>query len=430
MGQARGGRPGEIRGGKALRIRLRVEIPRATQHINSSPATMNLPSDTPRLPKLVFFVGWAALLATAWIIWDNAAHPTTGLALVSVVCCVALASVLVAIPFVTDYASRQDEALDNRQRSLQALSVTVAAAAEQVSIAATGLQGIAEAAQENFSKSERLAKQIQEKMAELEARLATAKRDDGEVAARYEAAAKKISKTAGEFEAAVSRASEAAQAAAAIPRHIPELPPVIASRIAEIRPAVAASDSPFVAAPVPVERPARAPRPEPVAAPAAEPIPAQAAEPSLPPEPAAPEAPASQEPAPAPPAPRKCSPRKPAAPPPPAADLVLESPPADESLSAPEIAEPAVSADGATRLIVTAYIGIGNRLFIRGEGPGLTWEKGVPLAFVSIGKWRWDTSDATAAVRFKLYKNDETECSALGERSVEPGAQQELTASF
>ena len=90
----------------------------------------------------------------------------------------------------------------------------------------------------------------------------------------------------------------------------------------------------------------------------------------------------------------------------------------------------AISADGATRLVVTAYIGIGNRLFIRGSGPGLTWEKGVPLTFVSIGKWRWETNDATAPVKFKLYKNDEIECTALGERSVEPGAQQHLTAAF
>jgi len=136
---------------------------------------------------------------------------------------------------------------------------------------------------------------------------------------------------------------------------------------------------------------------------------------------------------PAAPAPRKRSPRK-AAPPVEAAvrDLVLESP-AEEPAppeAAPEAAEPAVSADGATPLVVTAYIGIGNRLFIRGEGPGLTWEKGVPLTFVSIGKWRWETNDASQAVRFKLYKNDELECTALGERSVEPGAQQELSASF
>jgi hypothetical protein len=91
---------------------------------------------------------------------------------------------------------------------------------------------------------------------------------------------------------------------------------------------------------------------------------------------------------------------------------------------------PAVSSDGATRLLVTAYIGIGNRIFIRGDGPGLSWEKGVPLQFVSIGKWRWEAPDATAPVRFKLYKNDEVECAALGERSVEAGSQQELSASF
>jgi len=387
---------------------------------------MNLPSDTPRLPKWIFFLGWAALLTTAWLVWDNAAHPTEGLALVSIVVCVALAAVIVVIPFVADYAARQDEALDNRQRSLQALSVTVAAAAEQVSIAATGLQGIAEAAQENFSKSEQLSKKIQEKMAELDARLAGAKKDDGEIVTRYEVAAKKITKAAGEFDAAVARAAEAARAVPEVPKLIPEVPPVLASRIVEIKPAVLGSNPPFAPpAPVPEPLPASEPAAATESAATAEPIAHQDASPDAP-------APAA-EPAPPPvvPAPRKRSPRKPA---PPASDsapdLVLESPTADEPSVPPDVQEPAVSSDGATRLVVTAYIGIGNRLFIRGEGPGLSWDAGVPLAFVSIGKWRWETNDAARAVRFKLYKNDETECTLLGERSVEPGAQQELTASF
>ena len=94
------------------------------------------------------------------------------------------------------------------------------------------------------------------------------------------------------------------------------------------------------------------------------------------------------------------------------------------------ILERVLSSDGATRLLVTAYIGIGNRLFIRGEGPGLSWEKGVPLQFVSIGKWRWETSDASAPVQFRLYKNDDVECSALGTQTLEPGHQQEVTAAF
>ncbi|MSU49164.1 MAG: hypothetical protein EXS37_08795 [Opitutus sp.] len=93
-------------------------------------------------------------------------------------------------------------------------------------------------------------------------------------------------------------------------------------------------------------------------------------------------------------------------------------------------AERVLTSDGATRLIVTAYIGIGNRLYIRGEGPGLSWEKGVPLQFVSIGKWRWETNEANAPVNFKLYKNDDLECSALGVQTLEPGHQHDLSAAF
>ena len=93
-------------------------------------------------------------------------------------------------------------------------------------------------------------------------------------------------------------------------------------------------------------------------------------------------------------------------------------------------AERVMTSDGATRLLITAYIGIGNRLFIRGEGPGLSWEKGVPLSFISIGKWRWETNDAVQPISFKLYKNDELECNALGKRTLDPGYQQEVTATF
>jgi hypothetical protein len=92
--------------------------------------------------------------------------------------------------------------------------------------------------------------------------------------------------------------------------------------------------------------------------------------------------------------------------------------------------EKVLSSDGATRLIATAYIGIGNRLFIRGEGPGLSWEKGVPLQFVSIGKWRWETAETAAPVRFKLYKNDDVECPGLGTVVLDPGYQQEVIAKF
>ena len=154
--------------------------------------------------------------------------------------------------------------------------------------------------------------------------------------------------------------------------------------------------------------------------------------------------PPTPEPAPAPaptPAPASAPASAPAPAPatPPAVDEFVQfapdefpsaSPVAEFKLHSPDATVSSVTADGATRLLATAYIGIGNRLFIRGEGPGLSWEKGIPLAFVSIGKWRWETTETAATVTFKLYKNDTVECTALGEQSIAPGHLTEVTAAF
>lgn len=101
-----------------------------------------------------------------------------------------------------------------------------------------------------------------------------------------------------------------------------------------------------------------------------------------------------------------------------------------EPSPAASVVERVISSDGATRLIVTAYIGIGNRLFVRGNGPGLSWDKGVPLQFVSIGKWRWETNDASGPVQLKLLKNDQQESVGLGALTIDPGHQHEVTATF
>jgi uncharacterized protein YoxC len=412
---------------------------------------MNLPSDTPKMPKWMFILGFLIFIGLAWLIENGAAHPFSGEALLYTFACVTIAVVVGVIPFVTEYARQQDEALDNRHRSLQALSVTVAAASEQISIAATGLNGISEAAQDNYSKTERLSKEISDKVAALEAQLAKAKKDEGASAAKLEAYAERLAKIAEQFEAGVAKAARAAEskqaakaaaaaAAAVAAAHVPEPAPIAASSIAEVLPVVNTSDHPF-------EKPiaATAPGAEP-AAPEVAPETAEATKAETSPT----ASPADEAPAVAldtPPevatTPRKRAPRKtapvaePAESPAPAAEEpasepILE-PASTEESPAPlvqEIPEPAVSADGATRLVVTAYIGIGNRLFIRGDGPGLSWDKGVPLTFISIGKWRWETNDATSTIRFRLFKNDSVECTALGEASVEPGAQQELSAAF
>jgi hypothetical protein len=391
---------------------------------------MNFPSDSPRLPKWIFFVAWAMLVATAYFIYDGSSHPWSGAPLLAIVVCVALAAVLVAVPFIADYAHNQDEALDNRQRSLQTLAATVASSSEQIAIATAGLQKLTGIAQENAAQSERLAQLIQDRVAELRASVVAVKKDDSDAVAKLDAAVKKISKVASELETKAAKLPEAARSVPVMPAAAAptELPPVPVSKMVEIKPAVSGpSHSPFE---TPAAIPAAVPEPPPVEAMASPvgPEPAPVAAATLVAAPAAADVPAEAPP----PPPRKRSPRKPAAAVQPPADLVLESsPPETPAESSPsEIAEPAVSSDGATRLVVTAYIGIGNRLTIRGEGPGLSWEKGAPLSFVSIGKWRWETNDATAPVKFKLYKNDEIECTALGERSVAPGTQQDLSASF
>lgn len=103
-------------------------------------------------------------------------------------------------------------------------------------------------------------------------------------------------------------------------------------------------------------------------------------------------------------------------------EIVYDAEPATHSA-------PAKTADGTTRLLVTAYIGIGNKVFIRGEGPGLSWEKGVPMEFISIGKWSWETTDAIDPLKIQLFKNDDL--AAQGEAiTLPPGHHIEATPVF
>lgn len=50
-------------------------------------------------------------------------------------------------------------------------------------------------------------------------------------------------------------------------------------------------------------------------------------------------------------------------------------------------------------------VGFGNNLFLRGEGAGLSWERGVPLKCVDGQTWQW-SANAGDRLRFKLLLND------------------------
>ena len=60
--------------------------------------------------------------------------------------------------------------------------------------------------------------------------------------------------------------------------------------------------------------------------------------------------------------------------------------------------------------VITAAldIGFGNTLYIRGDGPGLSWEKGVPLNCVSAERWTLTLGETARPVAFKFLLNDVT----------------------
>lgn len=94
---------------------------------------------------------------------------------------------------------------------------------------------------------------------------------------------------------------------------------------------------------------------------------------------------------------------------------VLDEPEPEEEVTPEPKPEPApvartVIADESsaqgTRLLVNLMIGIGNKPFVRGTGPGLSEEVGVPMQFVAIGRWLWVCPEGHSAVTVQVWKND------------------------
>lgn len=70
--------------------------------------------------------------------------------------------------------------------------------------------------------------------------------------------------------------------------------------------------------------------------------------------------------------------------------------------------EAAPAAGSGTALIVNLMIGIGNKPFVRGTGPGLSRDKGVPMSFLGIGRWQWISPDPEAPATVEVWKNDQS----------------------
>ena len=63
-----------------------------------------------------------------------------------------------------------------------------------------------------------------------------------------------------------------------------------------------------------------------------------------------------------------------------------------------------------TTVVAQIDVGFGNTLFIRGEGPGLSWEKGLRLDCVADDKWSHSIPETSKPIVFKFLINDLTWC--------------------
>ncbi len=87
---------------------------------------------------------------------------------------------------------------------------------------------------------------------------------------------------------------------------------------------------------------------------------------------------------------------------------VEEEEEAEEAAPAPAAAPEAAAGATGTALIVNLMIGIGNKPFVRGTGPGLSQDKGVPMSFLGIGRWQWISPDPEAPATVEVWKNDQS----------------------
>ncbi len=443
-------------------LALRNPIDLLRKRSSQRQPSMN-PEAAPKLNPWPFIAGDLALLGVGALIAFQTPPPLTGAPLLAVVACVALGAVCVIVPFLLNYSRRQELFLLERQNEIAALAQSTATSAEQLSIASASLHGIADTSARTLRQAEALPHKLQEKINEFKSQLNEVAVTDNEALAqevntlrtgeteRLESAVTAIRKIASElaaldasnrkhiaefkstldtFAQSVQRASDdgsaaigaaQAKAVAAIERAVQQAVRDIEGKLGTGAARAHQPPNPPTPAPSSGRRAPELPGDEHVPS---EPPTADAAVVDLPDD----DSPPAREPSaradggvatlvePRPALARKRPPRK-----------VVDTPELSLGFESASTLQP--STDGLTRLAVTAYIGIGNKLFVRGEGPGLSWEKGVPLQFVSIGKWRWETADAAEPVTLKLLKNDEQECT-LGEVTIAPGQQCDVSANF
>ena len=102
--------------------------------------------------------------------------------------------------------------------------------------------------------------------------------------------------------------------------------------------------------------------------------------------------------------------------------------PAAKKKTAPVVKKVA-TASVATTITAKIDIGFGNLLYLRGEGPGLSWDKGIVMACVCDNEWQSVVAESARPISFKFLVNDLTW--NVGEDfAARPGANVVLEPTF
>lgn len=128
------------------------------------------------------------------------------------------------------------------------------------------------------------------------------------------------------------------------------------------------------------------------------------------------------------PAPKAPAPVAPVAP---AKAQKVKKTPAAPAVKAPKAQPKAKSkpATVSTTIVAAIDIGFGNHLTLRGEGPGLSWEAGVPLECVADDRWSITLPESAQPIVCKFLLNDTTWC-AGEDYTVLPGSTVILSPTF
>ncbi|MBO7521305.1 MAG: hypothetical protein J6T16_03600 [Opitutales bacterium] len=96
----------------------------------------------------------------------------------------------------------------------------------------------------------------------------------------------------------------------------------------------------------------------------------------------------------------------------------------------PRPRKPSRVKSGDTAVVVNAFLGIGNIPYVRGDGAGLSPDKGSPMDLLEIGKYQWKCEGMIAdPIKISVWLNDEIP-SNLGELILNPNETLEIDPSF